>query len=153
MNTLHNPIQLAWIEANVQLNKAEDTRKKAEKDYIRLHSLKNADGSIPKHLDDLQLDDQALIDARIEDFWSLNEELGNLLEKRRREYREAEKALIQWGIEQLCKENRGDIAQAIQNGMGIWVYRDKALRLFFNWNIAFDEHGLIAYDSPAGDAA
>lgn len=94
MNTIHNPIQLAWIEANVQLNKAEDTRKKAEKDYIRLHSLKNADGSIPKHLDDLQLDDQALIDALISGFWHLNEELGNLLEKRRREYREAEKALI-----------------------------------------------------------
>jgi hypothetical protein len=108
-----NQIQRAWNKASSQLRRAEDDLREAERSYLRIHKIKNPDGTLPKCFGDLDSDEPET-SYIISEFWRLNGKLAELLEERRCAYKAAENALISWGIEQLRREGRNDHAAFIE---------------------------------------
>ncbi len=124
-----NRLQREYAEAKATLDAIQARLEQAESEYCTSHGYTDEDGNPVNRI--YQIDDDAAFEAANNGFWALHEQDAKEENAASKALRQAEDALIEWGISVMPSSMKRE-AETLEKGMNrfVWV-RTKLIDLAF----------------------
>lgn len=124
-----NRLQREYAEARATVDAIHATMEQVEAEYCTVHGYTDEDGNPVKRI--YQIDDDAQFEAANNGFWALHEQDAKEENAASKALREAEDALIEWGISVMPSSMKRE-AETLERGADrfTWV-RSKLIDLAF----------------------